>query len=190
MRTEIYGLAVSKTASTAAVTPGDLLTYTLTVTNLHPSAATYHLVLSDTLPAGTQFVTATVGYTLSGDQVSWNLDHAGSRTAPGRYRLPYGWIRTPRELSAMIDYAVRSDEVTPPVTGKPVETLIRREVWLPLLYWNTLSADLRTPNYFRCTSWKNSPTPSPPERRRRMGWGRRSEAAYRGWVPGMTHNEY
>jgi serine protease AprX len=131
VRTEIFGLMVEKIAA-AVVKPDELLTYTLTVTNLHPSATTYHLVLSDTLPAGTQFVTATLGYTLTGDQVVWDLDHLA---AGGTWQVlitvqvntnAAGTIRN-------VDYAVRSDEVTLPVAGTPVETLIRREVWLPLI---------------------------------------------------------
>jgi uncharacterized repeat protein (TIGR01451 family) len=132
VQTEIHGLMVGKSAA-EAVRPGDLLTYTLTVTNLHPSASTYHLVLSDTLPAGTQFVTATVGYTLSGDQVIWNLAHlAAGSTWQVQITVQVnadasGYIRN-------VDYAVRSDQVTPPVAGAPVATLIQREVWLPLIF--------------------------------------------------------
>jgi serine protease AprX len=131
VRTEIFGLMLGKSAP-AVVRPGDMLTYTLTVTNLHPSATTYNLVLSDTLPAGTQFVTATVGYTLTGDQVIWNLDQlAAGSTWQVQITVQVdtnaaGYVRN-------VDYAVRSDEVTLPLAGAPVETLIRREVWLPLI---------------------------------------------------------
>jgi serine protease AprX len=133
VRTEIYGLMVGKSASAATVRPGDLLTYTLTVTNLHPSATTYHLVLSDTLPAGTQFVTATLGYTLTGNQVIWELDHlAAGSTWQVQITVQVdpdaaGYVRN-------VDYAVRSDEVTPPVTGSPVETLVWCRIWLPLIF--------------------------------------------------------
>jgi uncharacterized repeat protein (TIGR01451 family) len=132
VRTEILGLILDKSAA-VVVKPDELLTYTLTVTNLHPSANTYHLVLSDTIPAGTQFVTATLGYTLTGDQVLWNLD----QLAAGSTWQVQITVRVNTNAAGTIrnvDYAVRSDEVTPPVAGKPVETLIRREVWLPLLY--------------------------------------------------------
>ena len=113
--------------------PDELLTYTLTVTNLHPSASTYHLVLSDTLPAGTQFVTATLGYTLTGDQVIWNLDQLAAGST-WQVQITVQVNTNAAGTIRNVDYAVRSDEVTPPVAGKPVETLIRREVWLPLLY--------------------------------------------------------
>ena len=132
VRTEIHGLALSKSASAAAVRPGDLLTYTLTVTNLHPSATTHHLVLSDTLPFGVQFVFASPGYTLSGGQVIWNLDPLAAASAlqvqvTVRVNPGVGYIRN-------MDYAVRSDEVSPAVAGAPVTTLILRQVWLPLIF--------------------------------------------------------
>ncbi len=134
VRTDIYGLRVEKTASATTVTPGDLLTYTLTVTNLHPTLPTLNLILSDTLPAGVQFVSASGTYTItaSGEEVIWKLDsleagHAWQvvvvvRVDPGAA----GILRNS-------DYIVRSDEVTVPVSGAPVTTTVRREIWLPVM---------------------------------------------------------
>jgi uncharacterized repeat protein (TIGR01451 family) len=132
VRTDIFGLAVGKIASSAAVTPGELLTYTLTVTNLHPSAATYHLVLSDTLPTGVQFITATVGYTLTGDQISWNLDHL---EAGHTWQVQITVRVKPNAAGTIVNeiYTVRSDEVTLPVTGTSVSTFVWRKVWMPIL---------------------------------------------------------
>ena len=132
VQTEILGLAVGKNASADAVLPGDLLTYTLTVTNLHPTAATYNLILSDTLPAGTQLITATVGYTLSLGQITWNLD----QLAAGDTWQVQLTVRVDANAAGNIkneDYTVRSDEVTLPVGGTPVETLVWRKNWLPLM---------------------------------------------------------
>jgi uncharacterized repeat protein (TIGR01451 family) len=132
VRTEIFGLVVGKTASAATVMPGDLLTYTLTVTNLHPTESTYHLVLSDTLPTGTQFITATVGYTLSGDQIFWSLNHL----AAGSTWQVQCTVRVDKNAAGYIrneDYVVYSDQVTIPVVGSPVETPVWRKVWLSLI---------------------------------------------------------
>jgi serine protease AprX len=132
VRTEIYGLEINKSASAAEVVPGDLLTYTLTVTNLHPTTSTYHLVLSDTLPASTQFVTASVGYTLTGDQIFWNLEHL----AAGSSWQVQVTVRVAAHAAGYLrneNYMVYSDEVTLPVAGIPVETLVWRKVYLPLI---------------------------------------------------------
>jgi uncharacterized repeat protein (TIGR01451 family) len=132
VRTEILGLALEKTASAAAVMPGGLLTYTLTVTNLHPSAPTFLLVLTDTLPAGTQFITATNGYTLSGDQVSWSLATlAAGDTWQVQVTVQVNWDAAGAIQN--LDYAVRSTEVSVPIAGTPVSTLVWRRLWLPLI---------------------------------------------------------
>ena len=133
VRTDIYGLVVSKSASAAAVMPGDLLTYTLTITNLHPITATYYLILSDTLPTGTQFVTATAGYTLSGDQIFWTLDHLAAGNT-WQVQITVRVDTTAAGVITNIDYEVRSDEVAIPVSGAPVETIVWRKVWLPLIF--------------------------------------------------------
>ncbi|MEZ4646884.1 MAG: S8 family serine peptidase [Chloroflexota bacterium] len=48
-------MSVSKTASAASVMPGDMLTYTLTVTNLSTISSTTSVVISDTLPEYTDY---------------------------------------------------------------------------------------------------------------------------------------
>jgi serine protease AprX len=132
VRTHIYGLAAWKDVSAVEAVPGDLLTYTLTVTNLHPSATTYHLILSDTLPTSTQFITATAGYTLTGDQIYWDLDYL----AAGDTWQVQVTVRVDTDAAGSImnvDYVVRSDEMTTPVAGPPVGTLVWRKVLLPFM---------------------------------------------------------
>ena len=65
-------LAITKTDSPDPVTAGSNVTYTLSVTNLGPNGAS-GVVISDPIPAGTSFVSATGGGTMSGGVVAWNL---------------------------------------------------------------------------------------------------------------------
>jgi uncharacterized repeat protein (TIGR01451 family) len=65
----VADLAIAKSASPDPVTVGNALTYTVTVTNLGPNAAT-SLVITDTLPAGVTLISATVpGGTCTGTTV-------------------------------------------------------------------------------------------------------------------------
>ncbi len=67
------GLEIKITAFPAIVSPGDPLTYTLTVTNTQVSPPATGIVLTDTLPANTSFISASDSYVLNGNQVAWSL---------------------------------------------------------------------------------------------------------------------
>ncbi len=64
-------LAIAKTAP-ASVPQGGSLTYTITYGNT-TAAPIDGVVITDTVPAGTAFVSATGGGTLSGGVVTWNI---------------------------------------------------------------------------------------------------------------------
>jgi len=66
-----YSLTLTKSASAMQVVPGQVLTYTLRVRNTHDFAPLSALTISDTLPSGTQFITATQPFTRSGDTFTW-----------------------------------------------------------------------------------------------------------------------
>jgi uncharacterized repeat protein (TIGR01451 family) len=65
----VADVAVAKTGPTSA-SIGAALSYTIVVSNAGPGAAT-SVVVTDTLPPGMTFVSATGGGTLSGDVVTW-----------------------------------------------------------------------------------------------------------------------
>jgi uncharacterized repeat protein (TIGR01451 family) len=101
---------------------GELITYTLSVTNLHPSNILQNLELRDTLPAGAQFVRASEPYTRIGDVLFWNwptLNPAESQQA---------WITVKLLSNAGVvinqDYGWRSDEFGE-ILGPPVQTAIQ-----------------------------------------------------------------
>jgi uncharacterized repeat protein (TIGR01451 family)/LPXTG-motif cell wall-anchored protein len=73
---------VTKSDGIAAVTVGDQTTYTITVANALVGETLSAPVLSDTLPAGEQFVSATDGGTASGQTITWNLPDLGPAGAP------------------------------------------------------------------------------------------------------------
>jgi uncharacterized repeat protein (TIGR01451 family) len=117
----LHRFSVSKTAPAQAV-PGEIITYTLTITHTHPSANTTGVVLTDTLPAGVSFVAATGSYTLTGRTVAWNIPDL----APG--------ANTSVDLSVQIDptysgllanhaYTAHSADVAP-VSGPAAVTTV------------------------------------------------------------------
>jgi uncharacterized repeat protein (TIGR01451 family) len=111
-----HALSVNKRASTTAVTAGDNLTYTLTVSHFHPLSPTHNVVLTDVIPANTNFVTATVPYTLDGDTVLWQkstLTNTATWTVKLAVQVPVTASNGPVEN---VDYGVKSDE-TPVVKG-------------------------------------------------------------------------
>ncbi|HEX2129693.1 MAG TPA: hypothetical protein VHF58_10805 [Solirubrobacterales bacterium] len=75
-------LAVTKTDSPDPVQAGQLLTYTITVTNAGPDQAT-DVVLTDELDSAVQFVSASPGCDLQGKTVTCNLGNVDASPAPG-----------------------------------------------------------------------------------------------------------
>jgi uncharacterized repeat protein (TIGR01451 family) len=69
---ESADLSITKTDDADPVTAGTDLTYTISVANAGPDDAT-NVVVTDPLPAGAAFVSATGGGTESGGTVTWNL---------------------------------------------------------------------------------------------------------------------
>ncbi|WP_307293762.1 DUF11 domain-containing protein [Microbacterium natoriense] len=70
-------LTIAKVVDQAQATPGDTLRYTVTVTNTG-DASIPSTVVRDELPADVEFVSATDGGTLQGDEVIWNVTDLGA----------------------------------------------------------------------------------------------------------------
>jgi len=66
----VADLAIAKAGSSAQVNPGGTVTYTIDVINNGPDGAT-GVVVTDVLPSGMTFVSATTGGTESGGTVTW-----------------------------------------------------------------------------------------------------------------------
>ncbi len=123
--TTIGGAAANLTITKAApgtVVTGTNLTYTITYGNTGSAAAT-SVVISDTVPAGTTFVSATNGGTLSAGVVSWTVGTVGAGV-------------TGQTVAFTVNVTAASGTVTngtyqvqagtsPPVTGTAVNTTVQ-----------------------------------------------------------------
>ncbi|MFZ0544579.1 MAG: S8 family serine peptidase [Candidatus Promineifilaceae bacterium] len=68
-----HGLAVEGDVSPTFAAPGDMVTYTFSVTHAHILSATTNVVLTSTVPTGTSFVSASMPYTQNGDTIEWDF---------------------------------------------------------------------------------------------------------------------
>ena len=76
-------LVVTKTDGVTSASPGDTLIYTVTISNAGAQDAS-GVIVTDTLPANTTFVSASDGGTFSGGVVTWNVGGLAARTSVTR----------------------------------------------------------------------------------------------------------
>ncbi|GEM_PF-560949 len=123
-------LQLSKQASTALVFPGGLITYTFTVTNIHPLITATNLMLSDVLPEGTTFISASPGFSLEDNSILWvfsSLDALSMLNATLVVKV--GFIGAGVLVNA--NYAVSADQANL-VQGVPVSTLLGKSYFVPM----------------------------------------------------------
>jgi uncharacterized repeat protein (TIGR01451 family) len=127
-------LSLNKFASAPLVFPGDLITYSLVLTDSHAAIPATGVVLTDTLPVGSQFVRATGPYTRNSDVVRWDfprLDPQGSLRVDLVVKVDWG-------LSGSLvnaDYTAVSGQAFP-VHGDAVTTPLGRIYFLPTVTRN------------------------------------------------------
>ncbi len=145
-------LAVIKSVEPARIEIGQNATFTLTLRNNGPDVAS-NVVLSDTLPVGLEFISATPAPNRQGSTLSWNLE----RLEPGQSRsfsvVVRGQVAGQRTNQASVRAAERDRDpannqaqaslevVTPPPPPPPPPSPTRPP-------WST------------CHSWPNSSSPS------------------------------
>ena len=113
------GLTVSKTAP-ATVSSGSNLTYTINYANTGSEAAT-NVIVRDTVPAGTSFVSATGGGTEAGGVVSWNI---GTLAAGASGSVTMTVLVTAGSGSVENNaFSIEGDGILP-IFGPPVSTAI------------------------------------------------------------------
>jgi len=70
----VVRLRLRKVADRDTVTAGWIISYTIRVSNDSASALS-QIIVTDTLPANTVFVSATTGYVRSGSRLTWRLNN-------------------------------------------------------------------------------------------------------------------
>src|SRR3989475_767355 len=116
-------LSVSKTDSPDPVAAGGNLTYTLSYSNTGNANAT-GVVLTDTVPANTTFVSATAGGTLASGVVTWSIGNLAAG-ASGSVQMVVR-VASPLANGTSITnstYSIDSNEISP-VNGAAVSTAV------------------------------------------------------------------
>jgi uncharacterized repeat protein (TIGR01451 family) len=117
---------------------GDLLTYTLALTHDHVFSPTTNVVLSDTIPAGTSFVSATSPHTFDGATVTWE---ESSLDAGATMQVELVVIVDADAGPVIIneDYGALSDDVAY-VEGPPITTVVQEPTDVTLTDLEQISA--------------------------------------------------
>jgi serine protease AprX len=124
-------LKLQKWPSSLLYDPGGLITYSLEVTNQNSLEPVHNVRISDTLPANTIFINASLPYLLTGELITWGfpqLDPGQSQTVELVVQIPldaYGPI-------ANLDYAASADEA-PPISGPPVWIFSEPSIFYPFI---------------------------------------------------------
>jgi uncharacterized repeat protein (TIGR01451 family) len=133
------GLTIAKSAP-ATVAPGAQLTYTVTYGNSGGAAAS-GVVIRETLPAGTSFVSAAGGGTESGGIVTWNVGSLGAGVTG--HTVSFTVLVTASSGSIVNGtYTIEGTGVAP-IFGPPVTTQLQAA---PAVLAIRKTASLGTPN--------------------------------------------
>lgn len=133
-------LGITKTTGNEFVEAGEQLTFSLVYENTGNAAAT-NVVLTDEIPAGTQFVSATGGGVLTGNVVTWT-DPVLEVGAVGEVQLTLQVSELAEDDSTIFNSATLISAENPPVTDFAAVT-IRRTPLLGLV--KTASVELVGP---------------------------------------------
>ncbi len=115
------GLTVSKSAP-ASVSSGAQLTYTITYGNTGGAAAS-GVVIKETLPAGTTFVSATGGGIQSGGVVTWNVGAVGAGVTGQTVSFTVSVTATSGDI-VNGNYTIEGTGISP-IFGPPVTTTVQ-----------------------------------------------------------------
>lgn len=133
-------LSITKSAGATTVRQGELLTYTLRYDNTGTGTAT-GVIVEDTLPAGTAFVSASPAATVAGRLVTWNIPNVPPNgNASVTVTVRAGCLP---EITNN-QYSIRSS-TTSPVTGPQVVTPVTAASTAPVEVTVTSTPITRSP---------------------------------------------
>jgi len=122
-----------KTASSYLLHPGEVLTYTIDLTQLYPISMT-NIIISDVLPSNVSFIDATDPYIRNGDTIRWDIDTLG----PGVQHSVQLIVEMPSSdgLWSITNqlYGVHSSELPSIIYGSPLSVTVATEFqFLPMI---------------------------------------------------------
>ncbi len=130
---QVHRLAITKTASTSTISPGDLITYTLTVTHSLSLNPTTGVVITDVLPEHTVCISATTPYTYTDGQILWKIPNLAANTTQDILLT----VQVPLTYTGIVvnnDFGVKSDDFLIPTLGDPVLVLSGKfQLYLPII---------------------------------------------------------
>lgn len=137
----VRALSVSIVEDTEPAVPGEQLTYIVTFAN-HGNTAAPDVVMQAVVPAGTQFVSATVGGVPQGGVVNWNLGTVGvGQNWERRFT-----VQVMATEGTLFSAAELSDSLNPGVARVRAEVVTPVQAAPPLALDVTLTPDVVMPN--------------------------------------------
>jgi uncharacterized repeat protein (TIGR01451 family) len=118
---KIPHLTVTKSAP-GDIHAGELLTYTINIDHFHPLNSTTNVVVTDVLPIGTDFVSATAPYTQIGSEIRWQFASLG----PDESKNVTLVVKVSESMTGFVvndQYGIVSDQFTF-TAGRPAYTVI------------------------------------------------------------------
>lgn len=129
----VHLLDVTKKASYTTILPGDLITYTLSITHSISLSPTTGVVITDVIPEHSLFLSATTPYTLTNGEIRWEIPSLDANENR-QFQLV---VQAPITYTGYIEnsaYGVKSDDFLIPALGDPILVLSGKyKYFLPII---------------------------------------------------------
>lgn len=129
----IHQLDITKKAAHTTIMPGDLITYTLSITHSISLSPTTGVIITDVIPQYSNFISATTPYTLTEGEIRWDIPSLAANESR-QFQLV---VQSPMTYTGFIvnnSYGIRSDDSPALTPGEPVIVLSgTNKFFLPLI---------------------------------------------------------